>query len=112
MLGFVGVIALVLYLVVKHAHRRGGGADLWAGLGFPYGPTGNLTGFGITHVMPVTTSTSGQFLLAASNGAVLTDAAGNPLLDEGSMGGFNAFGPGQNNSQLKLTYNFGGSRPS
>jgi len=101
LIGGSAAIALVLYLVLKYSHRQGGGADLWTGLGFPYGPTGNLTGFGGPPIVSITglSILPGQYLKDMA-GNILTDMNGQPLLDMGNQGGLNVGGPGVNNAQL------------
>lgn len=118
---FAFAIALALavwWLLIKDQHDPG--VSLWVGLGFGYGPAGNLTSIQSQYfaganrydgfnALPRTSTIVGNPLTDLA-GNILTDVAGNPLTDTKGINQ-NAF-PAQNNSSVKLTGNLSGSRPS
>lgn len=106
----VGIAAAgALYYTMFHkGGADNGGPTLWASLGFPYGPIGNLPAVGGPAQQRPIVGALGA-ILTDTHGNVLRDEAGQPLKDSG--GGIFSF-PAYNNSRLHIGYYYGGSFPS
>jgi hypothetical protein len=117
LLAFAGLGGLVVWwLLLKDQHDPG--LSLWAGLGFGYGPAGNLT------------SMQGSFFCGANQplgynalpvintlGGIQTDQTGAPLIDEQGNAildymGTRPIGVPRNAASIGSQFNYGGTKPA